>query len=243
MQRRSFSVAIAGLMLLVCGQRLIAGEADELMERAKAIRKKAAAMTEQAKDASAKMLEAAERLEHQAKGGGESGEFSGLEMKSRRLKERLQDLMAKERQLREANAPDQQIADLHAEISEIEQNLRAIQTNHPDQANHLEHKGIPREFRQQAEKIEIASRRIHRIRVAAENLKQAEIHDVARQLTETAESMEKEVRRAKERLAKEIQNEKGRQNEHGPDAVQELRNENERLIEMIKELTRKIESR
>ena len=243
MQRSSFSVAVAGLMLLVCGQRLNASEADELLERAKAIRKKAAATTEQAKESSARMLEAAERLEYQAKGGGEPGERSGLETKSRQLKERLQDLMAKERQLRESNASDPQLADVRAEISEIEQNLRGIHTKNSDHVNHREFHGIPREFRQQAEKIEATSRRIHRIRVAAENLKQAEIHDLAHQLTETAESMEKEVQRAKQQLANEMHKPNGQQNEHGPDAIQELRNENERLKQIIKELTRKIESR
>ena len=243
MQRSLLSAVVDGLMLFVCGKSLIALEADELMERAKAIRKKAAATTEQAKEASARMLEAAERLEHQAKAGGESGELSGREKKGRQLKERLQDLIAKSRQLREANAPDQQLADVQAEISEIEQNLCTIHAKHSDQANHREYQGIPGEFRQQAEKLEAASRRIHHIRVAAENLKQAEIHDVAHQLMATAENMEQDVRRSKQQLAKEMHNADERQRERGPDSTQELQEENERLRQMIKELTQKIENR
>ena len=243
MQRSSLSVVVAGMMLLVYGQILIAQEADELLERARAIRKKAAVTAEQAKDASAKMLEAAERLEYQAKGGGEPGERSRIEMKARQLKERLQDLISKSRQLREANAPDQQLADVQAEISEIEQNLRAIHEKHSDKANHREYQGIHGEFRQQAEKLEAASRRIHHIRVAAENLKQAELHDVAHQLMETAENIEQDVKRAKQRLAKEMHNANAQPREHGADSMQELRNENERLKQMIKELSRKIENR
>ncbi len=242
MQRSSLSAVVAGMLLFVYGQSLIALESDELMERAKAIRKKAAATTEQAKEASARMLEAAERLEYQAKGDGAQGERSEGETKGRQLKERLQDLIAKARQLREANAPDQQLAEVQAEISEIERNLRTIHAKHSDQANHREYQGIHREFRQQAEKLEAASRRIHHIRVAAENLKQAEIHDVAHQLMETAENIEQDVKRAKQQLAKEIHNANAQPREHGPDAIQELRNENERLKQMVKELTRKIEN-
>ena len=243
MQRSSLSALVAGLTLFVYGQNLFALESDELVERARAIRKKAAATTEQANEASARMLEAAERLEYQAKAGGESGELSGQEKKGRQLKERLQDLIAKSRQLREANAPDQQLADVHAEISEIEQNLRAMHAKHSDQTNHREYQGIRREFRPQAEKLEAASRRIHHIRVAAENLKQAEIHDVAHQLMATAENMEQDVRRSKQQLAKEMHNADERQRERGPDSTQELQEENERLRQMIKELTQKIENR
>ena len=242
MQRSLLSPVVAGILFFVYGQSLIALESDELMERAKAIRKKAAATTEQAKEASARMLEAAERLEYQAKGEGGQDEYLERETKGRQLKERLQDLIAKARQLREANAPDQQLAEVQAEISEIERNLRTIHAKHSDQANHREYQGIHREFRQQAEKLEAASRRIHHIRVAAENLKQAEIHDVAHQLMETAENIEQDVKRAKQQLAKEMHNANAQPREHGPDAIQELRNENERLKQMVKELTRKIEN-
>ena len=151
--------------------------------------------------------------------------------------------MAKERQLRDTNAPEQQLTDVRAEISEIEHNLRAMHSKHPDQVNHREYQGVHREFRQQAEKLEAASRRIHHIRVAAENLKQAEIHDVAHQLMETTENMEQDVKRARQQLAKEMHKANAQPREHGPDAIQELRNENERLKQMIKELTRKIENR
>jgi DNA repair exonuclease SbcCD ATPase subunit len=237
MQRRSLSAVVAGMLLV--GQSVFALESDELMERARDIRKKAAATTEQAKQASARMLEAAERLEHQAKGGGEPGEFSGLEMKTRQLKERIEDLTVKERKLREANAPEQQLADVRAEISEIEQNLRAMHAKHSDQANQREYLGTQWKFRQ----LEAASRRVHHIRVAAENLKQAEMHDVAHQLVETAEKMEQDVKRAKQRLEKEMDHPNEQPREHGAERMQELQNENERLKQMIKELTRKIENR
>jgi hypothetical protein len=42
------------------------------------------------------------------------------------------------------------------------------------------------------------------MRVAAENLKAAEAHDLAMQLMEKAEVMEREVGEAKERLAREM---------------------------------------
>ena len=59
----------------------------------------------------------------------------------------------------------------------------------------------------------------------------------------TAENMEQDVRRSKQQLAKEMHNADERQRERGPDSTQELQEENERLRQMIKELTQKIENR
>ncbi len=236
MQRTTLSGMIVGLLLL-CGGVLFASEADELRERAKAMRKEASVMAERGnkeqaerlEKESVKLLEAAERMELKAKGSGEPG----IDKEVRHLKERLQDLLAKEKKLREANAPEKELTAVREQIAGTERELHTIH------AHHAGHGKLPPEFHAQAEKLEAASRRIHHLRVAAQNLKMAEAHDLALQLMEKAEAMEREVQEGKKRLAAEIQKVHG--GEHGPDVVRELKEEIERLRAEVKELRQKVE--
>jgi hypothetical protein len=100
---------------------------------------------------------------------------------------------------------------------------------------------LPPEYRPQAERLEAVARRIHHIRVAAENLKLAEAHDLAHQLMEKAEVMERELRDGRQRLAAEMQK---RQDVHdSPEIGRDLRAENQRLRSEIKELRQKVENR
>ena len=50
-------------------------------------------------------------------------------------------------------------------------------------------------------RLEAAARRIHHIRLAAQNLKMAEVHDLAHQLMQKAEAMEREMQDEKNLLA------------------------------------------
>lgn len=238
MQRTTLSGMIVGLLLL-WGGVLLASEADELREKAKAMRQKASALAEQGNmeqaerlaRESGELLEAAERLELKAKGNGEPG----IDKEVRHLKERLQDLLAKEKKMREANAPEKELAAVREQIAGTERELHTIH------AHHAGHGKLPPEFHAQAEKLETASRRIHHLRVAAENLKMAEAHDLAHQLMEKAEAMEREVQEGKKRLAAEIQKAQG--GEHGPNVVRELKQEIERLRAEVKELRQQVERR
>ena len=239
MQRTTLSGMILGLLVFWCGGVLFASEVDELRERAKAIRKKASISAEQGKPdqaerlerESAELLETAERMELKNKGSGEPG----IDKEVRHLKDRLQDLLAKEKRLREANAPENELAEVRGQIAATERELQAIHAHHAGPGK------LPPNFHAQVEKLEAASRRIHHLRVAAENLKMAEAHDLAHQLIEKAEAMEREVQEGKRRLAAEIQKVHGR--EHGPDVVRELKEEVERLRAEVKELRQKIENR
>jgi DNA repair exonuclease SbcCD ATPase subunit len=170
-------------------------------------------------------------MELKAKGSGEPG----IDKEVRHLKERLQDLLAKEKKMREANAPEKELAAVREQIAGTERELHTIH------AHHAGHGKLPPEFHAQAEKLEAASRRIHHLRVAAENLKMAEAHDLAHQLMEKAEAMEREVQEGKKRLAAEMQKVHG--GEHGPDVVRELKEEIERLRAEVKELRQKVEKR
>jgi hypothetical protein len=229
---------ILGLLLL-CGGVVLASEADELRERAKAMRKEASVLAERGnkeqaerlEKESVKLLEAAERMELKNKGSGEPG----IDKEVRHLKDRLQDLLAKEKKMREANAPEKELAAVREQIAGTERELHTIH------AHHAGHGKLPPEFHAHAEKLETASRRIHHLRVAAENLKMAEAHDLAHQLMEKAEAMEREVQEGKKRLAAEMQKAHG--GEHGPDVVRELKEEIERLRAEVKELRQKVEKR
>ena len=239
MQRTTLSGMIVSLLLFCCGGVLLGSDADELRERAKALRKKASISAEQGKPdqaerlerESAELLESAERLDLKAKGSGEPG----IAKEVRHQTERLQDLLAKEKKLREANFQEKELAEVREQIAGTERNLQMIRAHHAGQGK------LPPEFHAHAEKLEAASRRIHHLRVAAQNLKMADAHDLAHQLMEKAEAMEREVQEGKQRLAAEIQKVHG--GEHGPDVVRELKEEIERLRAEVKELIQKIEKR
>ncbi len=239
MQRTTLSGMIVSLLLFCCGGVLLGSDADELRERAKALRKKASISAEQGKPdqaerlerESAELLESAERLDLKAKGSSEPG----IDKEVRHLKERLQDLLAKEKKLREANFQEKELAAVREQIAGAERELHAIQAHHVGPGK------LPPEFHAQAEKLEAASRRIHHLRVAAENLKMAEAHDLALQLMEKAEAMERDVQEGKKRLAAEMQKAHG--GEHGQDVVRELKQEIERLRTEVKELRQQIEKR
>ena len=241
MQRTTLSGMILGLLVFCCGGVLFASEANELRERAKAIRKKASISAEQGKPdqaerlerESAELLEAAERLDLKATGGSESG----IDKEVRHLKDRLQDLVAQEKKMREANASKKELAALREQIAGTERDLQMIHAHHAGPGK------LPPEFHPQVEKLEAASRRIHHLRVAAENLKMAEAHDLAHQLMEKAEAMEREVQEGKRRLAAEMHKGHERHGEHGPDVVRELKEEIERLRAEVKELRQKVEKR
>jgi DNA repair exonuclease SbcCD ATPase subunit len=236
---------ILGLLLFCCGSVLWASEADEFRERAKALRKKASISAEQGNKEqaerlereSAELLEAAERMELKAKGRGEKGDRPGIDKEVHHLKERLQDLRAKEQKMREANAPEQEVAEVREQIAGTERELQQIH------AHHAGHGDLPPEFRAQAEKLEVAGRRIHHLRVAAENLKMAEMHDLAHKLMEQAEAMERDVQEAKQRLAAEMHKGHERPGEHGPDVVRELKDEIHRLRAEVRELRQKVEQK
>ena len=151
------------------------------------------------------------------------------------LKERLQDLRVMRERLARASAPEREQAEVRERIAGTERELDALRERLAS--------GRPArpEFEAQARKLEEAARRIHHIRAAAENLKAAGVHDLAVNLMEKAEVMEREVVEARERLAREM----GRPGGTDPrDAeIRELREQNERLRAEVKELRQNLERR
>ena len=148
MQRITLSGMIVSLLLFCHGGVVLASEADELRERAKALRKKASISAEQGKPdqaerlerESAELLEAAERLDLKAKGSSEPG----IDKEVRHLKDRLQDLLAKEKKLREANAPEKELAEVREQIAGTERELQMIHAHHAGKGK------LPPDFNAQA---------------------------------------------------------------------------------------------
>jgi phage shock protein A len=89
-------------------------------------------------------------------------------------------------------------------------------------------------------KLEEMGRRIKHFRTAAENLREAGAHDVAKELMEKAEHMEREAREAKMRLTKEGDDRPGPK--MGPLAgpLQEMREQIERLRAELNELRQRV---
>ena len=239
MQSLSLCGLVLGLLLLCCDGVLLASEADELREKAKAMRKEASALAErgnmkeaaQLKNEAAKLLEAAEGLGLTGKVAAKSK----TEMRARHPKERLQDLLAQARKLKETNASEKELAEVREQIAGVEKELASLRVRRGGKAE------LPPEFRPQIEKLEAATRRIHHFRVAAENLQAAEAHDLARELMERAEAMERDVREAKTQLAAEMHKRDGE--EPGEDVVRGLHAEIERLRAEVKELRQQLDKR
>lgn len=235
--QRTTIIGMSFLFLFCVGGLLLASEADELWAKAKALRKEAAIMAERGNTDEAErlerksieLLEAAERMEPKAKERLGLEDRPGVEREVRQLKERLHDLLAKERDMQEANAPERKMAALREQIANTERELDKIQAHE--------------RFRAQAEKLENAARRMHHMRVAAENLKMAELHDMAHEVMEKAEALEGEIQAAKERLAAEMREARHRRAEPVPESVRDLREEVERLRAEVRELSERVKKR
>jgi hypothetical protein len=237
---RTISLAMILALLLGRATVLQASQADELRDKANKFQKAAAALAdigrteaaEQLKREAQAILREAERQESEVK---RESPRPGIEREIGHLKKRLQVLRVTQEVQDEANASEQDQAVVREQISGTERELRAL-------TERLAAGHQPRpEFETQARKIEEAARRLRHIRVAAENLKAAGIHDVAIKLTEQADKMERDIGAAKEQLARQMDR------PGGPDPrdaeIRELRKQNERLQEEIRELRQKLERR
>lgn len=241
--RITHAFALTICLLALCGSHLSASEADELRERAKSMRAEAAALAEGGNPEKAerllqeanRLLETAERSQAKAEPREEVRERHTHEQEVQHLKERLRDLHAREKELRAAEAPEQELAEVREQIAGTEQELRKFL------ARHERSMSVRQEWGPHAERLAAAQRRVHHLRVAAENLKLAEAHDLAHEIMRRAETMELEIQEAKKRLMADMR--QGQEEPHGPGNVRDLRAEIERLRAEVKELRQQAEKR
>lgn len=249
MKQIAITQIILGLYFCFCSGSIVASEVDELRERAKNLRTKAAVLAEQGNAEEARRLEKeskelfeiAERYESKSNGklGKEIGRSFDKEVYQ--LKDRLQDLLNQERSLRENSLLENKdinsdLLRVREEIAGLERMLQKVQRQHADAPENRP------ELRSKVEKLEKAGQRIQHLRSAAEHLKLAEEHDMAHVLMEKAESVERDVRAAKQRLAAEMHPELDPRSER-PDMVMQLKLENERLKMELRELKHTVEKR
>ncbi len=152
------------------------------------------------------------------------------------IKERLTDLRAQLKNAEAEGLPEEKREQLRRQIGEVEAKLAAVSGKQGHE--------IPPEFRERAEKIELTSRRIKHVRAAAENLRAAEMPDMAHELMERAESMERDVVHAKEELMAQMKHRDQPKKERGGDEnpeMNELRAQNEKLRAELQEMRRAIE--
>lgn len=137
------------------------------------------------------------------------------------VKERLEQMHAKMRAMKENNAPREAIEELSAIIEKTEQQLKHLASEHVEPKKKLP--GGP------AAKFEDMKRRIHHVRVASEHLREAGLGDLAEKLVGQANEMERDLHAA-------LEAHQGRHEpEHHPE-LHKLRAENERLHAELNEL-------
>jgi hypothetical protein len=214
-----------------------ADEAEELTARAQAVKSEAAQLLENGhKDEAEKLFQESKELIARAMElSGEKGPNHRPENPDiAHLKERLQDLRAAREKAEAAKAPEHEIFELREQITGTERKLGELIKRHQKPE-------IPPQHREHAEKLEQASRRIRHVRMAAENLKAAEMHDMAHELMNRAEAMEKERHAAKEELARAIEASMKAHRPEVGDEIHKLRNENEHLRSELNELRKAVE--
>jgi hypothetical protein len=245
MRRTTLSGLFVGFVMLGAAGVLFASEADEFRQRAQALRKEAAAMGEQGKKDEAhrlkqeikKLLHAAEERERQHKQQDQKHGHDAADEALRGLGQQLGDLLAKERKMRETKASEGDLAEVRNQIAKTEQELKKVQSIRAEHGKqHPEHQAF-------AEKLEAASRRVHHMRVAAENLKLADMPELSSQLSEKADATEREIHQAQQRMQAESRDAHPPRGDHAQEVVRELREEIERLRAEVKGLRQAIEKR
>lgn len=245
MRRFALPGSFIALTLLFSHVTTLASDVDELRQKAKAIREEAMQLAKAGNEQEADLLMKESKLLMQK---AEQISAANKEQRNqkqhnnpaqdehvRHIKEHINELLIQQKKLKQEGAPDPQLQEIRAMIGAKENELRMIRSHQNDKPN------IPPAFHPQAEKLETVARRIHHMRVAAENLKLAEAHDMAHQLMEKAEVMERELHEGKQRLAAEINNSHHKQ--EGLDIMRDLRAELEQLRREVKELRQQVETR
>jgi len=220
---------------------VMADERNEIREKANALRREAAELSEKGNKEEAEKLERRSReLMEKAElmvAGRREPLFHKPEIPRRNpdiqhLKERLVDLMTAQEKAKVSGA-ENEAREISEQIAHIEKKLAHLASQHGEPG---EHKEIPEQFRPQAEKLAMAARRMQHVRVAAENLKAAEMHDMAHELMKKADAMEQDIGAAKMKLKRSLE---AASHERGPEPkgeVIDLRSENERLRRELNEL-------
>jgi hypothetical protein len=233
MRKSIFVPVLIATAFLLTASASFGSEADELREKAQAMKREAVELKERgrvqaAEDLArkaAELAEAADRLE------GKRPKVSEQEIE--KLHGHLKDLLDKERRMKEARAPERDLAEIRERIAKTEREIDGLRAAHKKQ---VEGRKGPGPHPEMMAKLEEAGRRIKHLRIAAEHLHAAGAADLAKQIMEKADAIEREAREARMRMMKEAEHRGGPEMGGIPAQIEELRREVERLREEMKEL-------
>lgn len=221
-------------------------ESDELREKAKMVKKEAAERAkagrgeeaEKLARKAAELMEAAERLEGKGPKGPKP-ESAGDRIRVEKFRGLLKDMVDKERRMKESGASEKDLDEIRERIAKAKAEF--AQSGFPRRFGGLKGPGpFGPALPEMMAKLEETGRRIKHLRTAAENLREAGADDLARDVMEKAEQMEREAREAKMRFTKE--------KEHPPapkmgpfgGPLLEMRQEIDRLRAELNELRQRV---
>ena len=193
---------------------VLASEADELREKAKAIQREAAELAEHGhkeeaanlKRKAVAMLEEAERLQNHRP---DQRKAAIMEMEVQ-----LRMLLLEDRKLKETGENKERLADVRREVEVIRDKLTLMLRESHD-----------------APQDEVA-RRLEHMRIAVDHLHEAGLHDIAEHVAERAEATERELHKHQKHHGGDVMHEIMKQ-------LDELRHEVGRLRDEVNELRKK----
>lgn len=174
-------------------------EADELRAKAKAVQREAEVLAKEGhKEEAEKFFRHVKELLIAAeKQDVKSPKSSEREIDE--LHEQLKAIVEKEEYAEKAQ-DKQALAELRKHRANIERELAELREHHEPKSGR---KPTSKHSPEMTEKLQEATRRLKHLHVAIENLRAAEMPDLAAQLSEKAEHMERELHQAHEQFAKE----------------------------------------
>jgi len=214
-------------LLPVVGRISHADEAETFRAKAQAMKSRAAEFAENGHEEKAKTLR--QEADALIASSQAVARLADTDKEVAHLRERLEDLRAARVKAEQEDRSEAEQNELREQIQNIERKLHQVL-----EGRVRRDREVPPPFREQFEKLEHAARRIHHIRKAAENLKAAELHELARDLVAKAEAMENDVRTAKQELTHAMSG-SDKQLESN-EAVRQLKAENAKLRQELNEL-------
>lgn len=176
-----------------------ASEADELRAKAKAVQHEAEVLAKEGRQEEAEKLfrHVKDLLAAAEKHDDKSPKSSDREIDE--LHRQLKAIAEKEKHA-EKSQNKEALAELRKHRANIERELAELHEHHERKVGP---KHADKHSPEMPEKLHAAARRLKHLHVAIENLHAAEMHDLAEQLAEKAEHMERELHQAHEQFAKE----------------------------------------
>lgn len=244
-----FTIAALALLIssaMFADSGISASDVEELRTKAATMREEVSLLLELGKKEEAvrlerelqQILEQAEKLENRAREqqdrAAARSDDTSQKFEPHRLRERSLDLLAQELKLSQTGATEEELNAIRRQRRELILELKKRGD------------GVPRmlaRMNEQQAKFAAANQRLTALRQAAQLLKRAEVHDLAKQVEEKATALERDMREAKERMAAAMHSQ-----EHGVDddrnhITAQLRAELQALRAELRELRARVQER